>query len=282
MSQNINLFQLNDSSWFSDHDFEEILRKINAHECDVLYIHSALNFGKPNPDLKPKQLLQTMLDVIARLDVPTIVMPTFTFSFCNGKPYNPEASKSKMGALNEFFRKQEGVVRSLDPLMSVAVKGENKSLALNVSTHSIGAGSTFDMIHHTDRVKFLLIGPRIGFCLTYMHYLEWLFSVDYRYVRNFRGVVEHGGEKTVVDQDLFVRYTGVTPNSNSYEYEEMMVAAGEAKRIKLGDGFISAVDEHTATEYYRKCLSINPHFFANINYSIKDKTFKLEKEMVAL
>lgn len=282
MDQAIPLFQLPDGSWITDCDLECYLRRVDAHKCKVLYIHSELNFGIPNPKLRPKQLLGVILQVIERLGVPTICMPTFTFSFCNGKDYNPEKSKSQMGALNEFFRKQPEVVRSMDPLMSVAVKGENLGLALNVSSHSISSGSTFDMIHHTEDVKFLLLGPRIGFCLTYMHYLEWLFSVDYRYIRSFRGKVIDGDKENIVEQDLFVRYKGVTANTKSYDYEEMMVDAGAAKRIEVGEGFISTVDEPIATHYYRKCLDIDPHFFVDVDNSIKDRTFLLEKEMVAL
>lgn len=282
MNESSKLFQLPDSDWLTEDSLEAILRKVGAHECDVLYIHSELNFGKINPKMKSKQVLDAILRVIERLEVPTIVMPTYTFSFCNGKTYNPKTSKSRMGALNEHFRKQPGVVRSLDPLMSVAVKGDNLSFATNVSTHSISDQSTFDMIHHTPNVKFLMLGPRIGFCLTFMHYLEWLFSVDYRYIRHFRGLVETEDGQYSVDQDLFVRYAGVEANTKSYDYEDMMVRDGVARRVSVGDGFITTVDETVATAYYRKCLEIDPHFFVEVDNSKKDKTFVLTHEMVAL
>ena len=282
MSISTKLFRLNDGSWLTDKGLESHLRESGASDCDVLYIHSALDFGLPNPTIKPKSLLGHILDTIERLDVPTICMPTYTFSFPNGKTYNPMTSKSKMGALNEFFRKQEGVIRSLDPLMSVALKGEDKRLVTEVGSHSISENSTFDMIHHTEGVKFLMLGPRIGFCLTYMHYLEWLFSVDYRYIRAFKGCVEEADGVKTVEQDLFVRYSGVTANTKSYEYEDMMVEAKDAFREQIGNGYISVVSEKAATEWYRRCLCIDPHFFVDIDYSKKDKTFKLSSEMIAL
>lgn len=76
-------------------------------------------FGTPNPNLKRKELLGEIYETLLTLKVSTICMPTFTFSFCNGKDYDPRHSGSKMGALNEYFRKQDGVIRSVDPLMSV-------------------------------------------------------------------------------------------------------------------------------------------------------------------
>ena len=277
-----NLFKTEDGNWISDVQIRESLMDMGAHECDVLYIHSALNFGLPNMEIKNGQLLKCLLDTIELLNVPTVVMPTFTFSFCNGKSYDPLTSKSRMGALNEFFRKQDGVIRSNDPLMSVALKGKDTYLATNVGTHSISDGSTFDMIHHKSGVKFLFIGPRIGDCLTYMHYLEWLFDVDYRYIRHFIGEIIDNGTSKTIDQDLFVRYNGVFANDASYKYEDWMVEEKAAKRIKLGNGFLSIVGEKDATNYYKKCLEIDPHYFIEIKNNIKDKTFKLNNEMVAL
>lgn len=277
-----NLFKTEDGNWISDVQIRESLMDMGAHDCDVLYIHSALNFGLPNMEIKNGQLLKCLLDTIELLNVPTVVMPTFTFSFCNGKSYDPLTSKSRMGALNEFFRKQDGVIRSNDPLMSVALKGKDTYLATNVGTHSISDGSTFDMIHHKSGVKFLFIGPRIGDCLTYMHYLEWLFDVDYRYIRHFIGEIIDNGTTKTIDQDLFVRYNGVFANDASYKYEDWMVEEKAAKRIKLGNGFLSIVGEKDATNYYKKCLEIDPHYFIEIKNNIKDKTFKLNNEMVAL
>ncbi|ROT12200.1 AAC(3) family N-acetyltransferase [uncultured Muribaculum sp.] len=277
-----NLFKTEDGNWISDVQIRESLMDMGAHDCDVLYIHSALNFGLPNMEIKNGQLLKCLLDTIELLNVPTVVMPTFTFSFCNGKSYDPLTSKSRMGALNEFFRKQDGVIRSNDPLMSVALKGKDTYLATNVGTHSISDGSTFDMIHHKSGVKFLFIGPRIGDCLTYMHYLEWLFDVDYRYIRHFIGEIIDNGTSKTIDQDLFVRYNGVFANDASYKYEDWMVEEKAAKRIKLGNGFLSIVGEKDATNYYKKCLEIDPHYFIEIKNNIKDKTFKLNNEMVAL
>lgn len=222
-----NLFKTEDGNWISDVQIRESLMDMGAHDCDVLYIHSALNFGLPNMEIKNGQLLKCLLDTIELLNVPTVVMPTFTFSFCNGKSYDPLTSKSRMGALNEFFRKQDGVIRSNDPLMSVALKGKDTYLATNVGTHSISDGSTFDMIHHKSGVKFLFIGPRIGDCLTYMHYLEWLFDVDYRYIRHFIGEIIDNGTSKTIDQDLFVRYNGVFANDASYKYEDWMVSVDD-------------------------------------------------------
>ena len=280
----INLFLTKNGQWVTNKSMLETLLSIGADKCDVLYIHTSLSFGQPNPQLKKSALLGELLNVIKSLGVKTVCMPTFTFSFCNGLDYNPATSASRMGVLNEFFRKQEGVIRSADPLMSVALMGEDKDLVTGVGHVSCGENSTFDKLRHRDNVKFLFLGPKIGDCLTYMHYLEWLFSVDYRYNRVFRGNVTIGDKTSMEEYALFVRYNSVLPNTESYVYEQRMYDNGTAFITPCGDGTISIVDEKSATKEYKKCLDENPYYFVNFEKGIfvKDKTFKLDHEMVAM
>lgn len=269
---------------FSNLDLLKAFRDLKADQTDVLYIHSSLSFGTPNSELKKKELLQTILESIIELGVKTVCMPTFTFSFCNGKTYDPVTSVSKMGVLNEYFRKQSEVIRSMDPLMSVALYGEDKDLVEGIGHSSCGANSTFDKLRHRDNVKFLFLGPKIGDCLTYMHYMEWLYSVDYRYERKFIGDVAVNGDVRREEYDLFVRYYGVMPNTASYQYEQRMYDKKVARIVKFGDSSVSIVDKDVATIEYKKCLEENPHFFVDFKdgHLCQDKTFILDKEMVAM
>ena len=280
----VNLFLAKDGKWVTNKSMLETLLSLGADKCDTLYIHTALSFGQPNLQLKKLGLLGELLNVIKALGVKTICMPTFTLSFCNGLDYNPATSASRMGVLNEFFRKQEDVIRSADPLMSVALLGEDKDLVMGIGHVSCGENSTFDKIRHRDNVKFLFLGPKIGDCLTYMHYMEWLYSVDYRYSRVFRGNVTIGGKTTVEEYALFVRYKSVLPNAASYVYEQKMYENGTAFIASCGDGTISIVDEKNASMEYKKCLDENPYYFVEFENGVfvKDKTFKHEHEMVAM
>ena len=168
--------------------------------------------------------------------------------------------------------------------MSVALLGEDKDLVTGVGHVSCGENSTFDKLRHRDNVKFLFLGPKIGDCLTYMHYMEWLYSVDYRYNRIFRGNVTIGDKTSGEEYALFVRYKSVIPNTASYVYEQKMYDNGTAFVAKCGDGTISIVDEKNASVEYKKCLDENPYYFVDFEKGVfvKDKTFKLDQEMVAM
>lgn len=282
--EEIKLFLDKSGNWVTTKGLYDTLIKLEADKCNFLYIHSSLSFGTPNPRLKKTQLLGAILDVIKSLGVKNICMPTFTFSFCNGENYDPAKSVSRMGVLNEYFRKQEGVLRSLDPLMSTALLGNDTELVLKIGHSSCGANSTFDKLRHKDDVKFLFIGPRIGDCMTYMHYLEWLYGVEYRYERVFKGNIILDGVPKVEEYSLFCRYDGVTPNAGSYVFEQKMYDEGMAFIEKLGDGTISITEEKVASKAYLSFLEQYPFFFVDFKDGkfIKNKTYKPKEEVVAM
>lgn len=282
--EEVKLFLAKDNKWVTNKSMIESLLSIEADKCDTLFIHTSLSFGQPNPQLKKKELLGELLRVIDNLGVKTVCMPTFTFSFCNGVGYDPATSASRMGVLNEFFRKQEGVIRSVDPLMSVALKGEDMDLVKNIGHESCGANSTYDLLRQRDNVKFLFLGPKIGECMTYMHYLEWLYGVEYRYDRTFRGDVTIDGKTKSEEYVLFCRYNGVTPSTGTFVFEQKMYDNHEAFITNVGDGTISIVEEKQAAKRYKACLDENPYSFVDLENNVftKDKTYKPVGEVVAM
>ena len=195
------------------------------------------------------------------LNVPTVCMPTFTFSFCNGQDYDRSRSKSHMGALNEYFRLQPDAERSIDPLMSVAMIGKDVDLVRRLGMQSTGENSTFDKIGRRAGVKFLFFGVGLGDCFTYMHYLEWKAGVPYRYDRDFSGFIIDGEERELATRKLFVRYNGVRPNDASYRYGEMLEAKHHLTATALGDSVVSCVAREPAEELYLELLDKDPNFF---------------------
>jgi aminoglycoside 3-N-acetyltransferase len=225
-------------------DLFEALQKLGAQNADVLYIHTALKFGTPNLLIPKKQLLFEILEVIKSLNVSTLIFPTYTFSFCNGNIFDVQNSKTPMGLLNDFVRSQEGAIRSIDPLMSNVLIGKHKEFVTNIGNSSIGDNSTFDLIHRTSlNVKFLFLGPSIGDCYTYMHYIEERVNAPYRYNKCFKGIITDKGHSYEDSFDLFVRYSNAFPGAGSYIYENILIEREEAKRIALGDGLITITDE---------------------------------------
>ena len=239
------LFRTRDNRPVTDRTIASALETVKAHDAKVLYMHTELSFGMPVPGLSRGELLGCLLAVIRETGVPTLCVPTFTFSFCNGEDYDVQWSASKMGVLNEYIRKLPEAVRSLDPLLSVAVIGDDRELADHLGHHSIGADSTFDKLHRRDGVKFLFFGASPSKCFTYTHYVEERERVPYRYDREFTGSIANGSEVWRDTYTLFVRYLNVVPTAEG-KLESFMLEKGWMTESVCGDGAISCVDESVA------------------------------------
>lgn len=270
--QKIDLFK-SKNGWISNLDIYNTLKQLDADQTDVLYIHTSLSFGIPNLEIKKKALLQHLFAIIQSLHVKTIIFPTYTFSFCNGQDFDLQNSKTSMGVLNDYVRQQSGAIRSVDPLMSNVLLGEETALVTNIGTHSCGENSTFDLLHKTSKkVKFLFLGTLIGDCFTYMHYIEDRVRAPYRYNKKYSGKIINNGVETVVDYDLIVRYGNVFPGTGSYIYENILIERGIAKKVKVGDSSISIVDEPKAYETYVELITRYPNFFIKDVFNESEKT----------
>ena len=263
-------------------DLAAALRETGAHDCDVLFMHSGMNFGLPA--VGRKDLLAGLWEAVSSLGVKTLCVPTFTFSFPNNEVYDVEATPSRMGVFGEYVRKLPGAVRSRDPLMSVALMGEAKELVTTVGNESCGKDSTFHKLSQRYGVKFAFLGVRAGDCFTYMHHLEWQAKVPYRYDREFRGKIRSGGVESDASAILNVRYKGVVPDDGSYRFEDIMLDRGVMKNAVFGDGTVRCVAEKEATPIYLDLLKQDPNFFLTepFNPATKDDTFEVNGVMVAM
>lgn len=278
----IKLFRTKLGDWITSHDLLRTLESVDSNKSRILYIHTGLSFGIPNPDVPKNDILEILLQIILELKVPTICVPTFTFSFCNGEIFDLERSRSKMGSLNEYIRKHPHAIRSIDPLMSVALLGEDKDLAEGIGHESIGENSTFSKLHNRDNVRFLFLGVRLGDCFTYMHFIEKFLNVDYRYDREFIGKMIVNDRSYEDTYKLFVRYRNIIPGKGSYLYEDFLIKTGKAKRHICGDSFVTSVEEPIAFECYTDLYYDHRNYFIDpLSIHDYDKTFEV-KNMVAL
>ncbi|EAH7580657.1 aminoglycoside N(3)-acetyltransferase [Campylobacter lari] len=179
---------------YSNVDLIEAFKKLGIKKGDILCVHTELfNFGTP---LLPRnQFLQTILECFFEVigKEGTLIMPTFTYSFCKNEVYDKLNSPTKMGALNEYFRKQTGVKRTNDPIFSFAIKGAKEELFLKDTTSCFGENCVYDILVKEDG-KYMLFGSTTGHTLT--HHIEEEYLVDYRYFKNFRGKLIDEQNKT--------------------------------------------------------------------------------------
>lgn len=189
---------------YSDIDLINILKKLDIKKGDILCIHTELfKFGSPL--LSKYEFLQTIIDCFFEVigKEGTLIMPTFTYSFCKNEVYDKLNSITKMGALNEYFRKCKGVKRTNDPIFSFAIKGAKQDLFLKETTSCFGKNCVYETLIKLNG-KYLLFGTDIGHTLT--HHIEEKNGVEYRYFKNFKGIVIDENNKYNKNINYYVRY----------------------------------------------------------------------------
>ena len=268
------LFSDNDGKVYSAQDIYDSLRDIGADDCDVLFIHSDVMFGNVPKDFNKKEYMQTLYSVLSELNV-QIVVPTFTYSFCNHEDFDVRKSRTSVGALSEFIRKQDGRYRTLDPLLSLSVPETLKEKFSTVSEHSLGKGSGLDIIHSLDGVKFLFFGAKQGECFTYLHYIEKMLDVPYRYDQEFSGtVIDYDGNLTEKTQYIHTHCYGVKIPENYDYFEDELIQKGKVKKIRLGNSFVSCLSEKDAYEQITDKISKDPFYFVEGKYTEADLIHK--------
>jgi len=253
-------------------DLKSILREIGADDCNYLFIHSDIMFGKPSEGFKRGEYLRTLSEIVYDLNV-GLIIPTFTYSFPNHEDYDVVNSRTLMGAFNEYIRKQYGRYRTLDPLLSLSVPYGLKNTFDCLSTHSLGPGSGLDVVHHIDGVKFLFLGAEMGDCFTYVHYVEKMMEVPYRFDMSFTGtLIEEEGNSRTVTQYIHTQCGGVVLPPKYDYFENEMEEKGFLKKKRLADKYVACISETDAYREIRKKIVEDKYFFVAKPYTAEDLT----------
>lgn len=267
MIEDLKLFSY-ENQWYTTTDLYNALLEVGANDCDILFIHTDIMFGKKNPQLKRQEYLEQFYQVLLNLKVKTLIFPTFTFSFCNKEPYSIKDSKTYMGALNEYIRKKPEAVRSKDPLLSMVVIGEKDDIFQNIGNSSLGINSGYDMLHKQENVKFLFLGAEIGECFTYIHYMEDIMRVPYRFDMEFSGeIIDENSNRYLDSYTLYATCEGAKP-ACSYYFEEYLLNKGLLKKVTLANKPITCIAEKDAYKEIKAKLEENINYFLEEPFDI--------------
>lgn len=229
-------------------DILEALNKLHIHKGDNLFIHSNLGyFGKlencTSGDEICNKFFQAIIDFIG--DEGTLVVPTFTYSFCHGELFDLYETKTKCGIFPEYVRKIPGAIRSADPNFSIAAYGANKYLFTeHVVNESFGKDSFWERFMNADG-KIMCMNYDCG--STFVHYAERQNNVTYRYNKAFNGVMKINDE---FKKDYFVHYVYEIEEDAPYmdRLNKLCRENNICRSVLLGRGAINLLD---SKEYYK-------------------------------
>jgi len=250
-----------DGEAITEKDIYSALARVGCRKGDAIFVHSDLAvFGKLMC-FDRNLFLGSICDAIKESvgAEGTVIMPTFTYSFCDGHPFDVKNSKSKVGVLSEYFRNLTDVVRTIHPIFSVAIWGKQKEEVAAIGKDSFDGRSIFGKLHEMNG-KIVFLGARFQTC-TYIHYIEQTHGVPYRYMKRFTGKINAGGRVYDDECTFFVRYLEKNVKLNTVRLEKHLLTKGIMKECELGDGRILVVPSGILFEEGWRLLDQDIFFF---------------------
>jgi len=188
----------------------------------------------------------------------TLLIPTFTYSYSNGKIYNPNKSKNICGLLSEEFQKKREGKTYLDPNISYVVFGKFKDYFTSaVPYNSYGKNSLFEKFYN-------LNGKICNFNLdagsTFIHYLERKLLVSYRFDKEFCGKTIIGKKKFDSCNSIYVKKKKYKKEVSFKKFTDVCVNLNKFKTAKIGRGFVGVISSKNCYEILKKELRKN-YFF---------------------
>lgn len=247
---------------YSYEDIREAFRKVGVSRGKVVLVKTDLRPLGSYEKSQRSEIMNAFFNVLADLvdlGVGTLVVSTASDSLCNtDKPFDIKKTPSERGVLTEFIRQKEGAVRSRHPFMSYTAIGADAGFICgDVSRHSFGLESPKDRMLKRNAV-YLSIGLEPRWTCTYVHHVEMLMGVPYRYTKEFSHpiVQENGGIENELFY-MFVWYRGVDleRNINVKIFEHYHKSGYPLARAALGTGFVygySCADFYNSTADYMK------------------------------
>jgi aminoglycoside 3-N-acetyltransferase len=228
--------KLKKKSDFNKLDIINNLKEISIKKNDTVFIQSNLGFfGKLENADDVNSLCQIFKEAIFEVigTNGTLIVPTYSYSFCNNQIYNKEKTLSKdCGIFSEFIRLDPKSERSDDANFSVAAIGKNaKEITTNSPEHSFGKNSFWD--------KFLSIDGilcRFNLQPNYMsiiHFVEKSCNVTYRWDKSFKGKSIINGQEENKRFIHFVR--DLDKEEHSSELSELQELCIKEKIMKISD-----------------------------------------------
>lgn len=243
-------------------DIIKCLNKLSIQKGDNIFIHSNLGyFGKlegcKNADEMCKKFFHAIISVIG--EEGTIAVPTFTYSFCHGELFDIDNTETKCGLFPKYIRKVHGALRSADPNFSITAYGFNKYIYTeNPANESFGKGCFWERFMNTDG-KIMCMNFDSG--STFVHYVERLNNVPYRYNKAFNGEIKVG-KKFI--RDYFVHYVydnNIDDDAPCFDKLDLLCKEnGICNSAVLGKGIINIMDSKKYCKFISGMMEEEPRF----------------------
>ncbi len=180
--------------------------------------------------------MNVLIDAVQEIITPsgTLLIPTFNWDFCKGIPFDIRKTPCRTGVIGKCALKRDDFKRTAHPIYSFAVWGAGADeLAAMENRSSFGSNSPFSWCREKN-AKNVFIDVECQHSFTFVHYVEEMLGVNYRYLKNFTAEYTDAEGRVskrtycmhvrALDKDIFVTI---------YPFEEQFKAAGASRRYQV-------------------------------------------------
>ncbi|WP_297811788.1 AAC(3) family N-acetyltransferase [uncultured Helicobacter sp.] len=244
---------------YTTQDLQEMLRDLGIKEGDTLLVHTEFfRFGIP---LLPREafnqaICQAFIESCGKSG--NIIIPSFTYSFCQNEPFDIVHSKSKVGNLGNSLL-QLGGKRTSCPIFSCVIIGD-LSEEMHDCKEVLGKNSIFDrLLAH--KGKILTFGNKyVGY--TFIHYLESLANVPYRFDKTFSGIlIDEKGKITHKSVIYKVRHLDSKSELNYKKVAHFFLDLGILRVLKFGGGEIGIMESQKVAKAILEVFAKDYEYF---------------------
>lgn len=250
-----------------DYSYSDIVRALKSaglKKGDTVFTHVGMGMlGYPEEGRSEKiiadMIVRAFFEVLGITG--TLIVPAYTYSFCDNQEYNPLLSPSKVGFFTEYFRNLKGVKRSLDPIFSVSAKGPmTEKILADLPHECFGKDCVYDrLIKYNAKLCNIGVGFRYA---TFVHYAEQMLSVPYRFKKLFCGIVNDKSGSRKEGWIYNVRILAENSYPDLRELEQYAMKKKKILRAPLGRGEVTCV---RCSDMYKICednIKRDPWFLA--------------------
>ncbi len=245
---------------YTREQFAEALASVGLKPGDTVFSHSNVGyFGRPAAGLTAAGLLDTIYGAFTDVlgEDGTLVVPTYTYSFSQGRVFDYDNSPGDCGLFTELVRTMPESIRSEDPHVSVAAVGKRAlELTGDLPSNAYDPDAFFGRLYSTGGV---ICNLNFDAGSTFLHYVERCLKVPYRYDKTFAGVFCRNGHRENREATIWVRDTSSDETIAAFEpFDEFARDRGLFRTAQVGRGAIGMISTADCYALVQDLLPAHP------------------------
>ena len=246
-------------------EIKDTLKKCGIKKGDTLMIYGDAGIAA-QINSKKKDKLKIFFDQLIHYigNRGTILVPTFTYTFCKKKIYHIKKTPSDLGMFSENFRKRKNIKRTLHPIFSFSIYGKKYKYFSKASISTcFGKDSIFDFFKKNNG-KILCVGCSFN-RVTFVHYIEEFFGVKYRYKKYFTGKIISNNHSRFIETEYYVRKLNCRSKVNLNYLYGYLTKNKKINNINFGRYNFSIIKAKTLFSNCLKILKKNEYILVKKN-----------------